>query len=96
MAENFGDLDTTILEEGDVDQDILNEKLAFDKIFFNCFNTPEGKRMFETLRERHVETAIYCKGDTLEAVAYRQGMCDLILNMEACVNDVLLPTVAKD
>lgn len=81
---SFLDLDDNKVH---VDEDILAKKHAYDKIFFNCYNTPEGKRMFNTLRERNVEVAMYKKGDSLEAVAYRQGMCDLVLQMEACVDD---------
>lgn len=86
MAENFMDLDETKVG---IDDDVLAGKIEFDKIFLNCWNTPEGKRMFETLRKRHVEVPIYKKGDSLEAVSYRQGMCDLVMNMEACVEDAL-------
>ncbi len=88
-AQNFGDLDTTIMDEADVSTEMLAKKLELDKIYFNCYNTPEGKRMFEHMRERHVDTPMYKKGDSLELVAYRQGMCDLVTMMEACVDDAL-------
>ena len=90
MAESFLDL-VDDESTGNVDEDILAEKVAFDKIFLNCYNTPEGKRMLETLRERHVNIAIYVKGDTLEATAYRQGMSDLVTNIEKAVEDALTP-----
>ncbi len=89
MAEDFFQLEEP--KEVAVAKDVLLQKLEFDKIFLNCFNTPEGKRMFETLRERHVNVAIYTKGDTLEATSYRQGMADLVLAMEQCVDDALKP-----
>lgn len=89
MVKNFGDLDENVTV--DVDEDILADKIAFDKIFLNVFHTPEGKRMFKTLRERHVDVAIYVKGNTLEATSYRQGMADLVLGMEKCVEDALNP-----
>ena len=87
MVDSFLDLDDTKVH---VDEDILKQKNDYDKIFFNCYHTKEGKRMFDTLRERNVEVAIYKKGDSLEAVAYRQGMCDLVLMMEACVDEARL------
>lgn len=96
MADDFGDLDTTVADEAIIDEDILKQKIEFDKIFLNCYNTPEGKRMLETLRERHVNTPIYLKGDSLEAVAYRQGMCDLVVNIEKAVDDALMPIQTGD
>ena len=86
MIENFTDLDDNKVHVAD---DILVKKNEYDKIFLNCYNTPEGKRMFDTLRERNIEVAIYNKGDSLEAVSYRQGMCDLVTQMEKCVDDAL-------
>ncbi len=88
MVDSFNDLEEA---DVDVDEDILSQKIEFDKIFLNCYNTPEGKRMIETLKERHVNTPIYLKGDTLEATSYRQGMSDLITNIYACVEDALYP-----
>lgn len=89
MISDFDDLATSGIV--DVDDDILADKLAFDKIFFNCYNTPTGKRMIDTLRERHVDVPMYNKGDTLEAVAYRQGMSDLIINIFKAIEDVQTP-----
>lgn len=92
MVDNFGELDGADVE---VDEDILALKIEYDKIFLNCYNTPEGKRLFDTLRERHVEVAIYTKGDTLEATSYRQGMSDLVTQMESAVEDALNPPHAE-
>ncbi len=86
MPIDFTDLD---LDTVHVDEDVLVKKHEYDKIFFNCYHTATGKRMFDTLRSRFVEVAIYKNGDSIEDVAYRQGMCDLILMMEACVEDAL-------
>lgn len=86
MPIDFTDLDIDTVH---VEEDILAKKHAYDKIFFNCYNTKEGKRMFKTLRERNIEVAIYKKGDSIEDVAYRQGMSDLVSQMEACVDDAL-------
>ena len=89
MADNFGELDDDV--NIDVDEDIMAQKISFDKIFLNVYSTHEGKRMFDTLRERHVNVPIYVKGDTLEATSYRQGMADIVLAMEKCVEDALNP-----
>jgi len=89
MAKDFTDLENDVTVE--VDEDIMAQKIAFDKIFLNVYNSPEGKKMFDTLRERHVEVPIYVKGDTLEATSYRQGMADIVLAMEKCVEDALNP-----
>ena len=89
MVDDFTDLEGGATVE--VDEDILALKIEFDKIFLNCYNTPEGKRMFEELRKRHVEVPIYVKGDTLEVTSYRQGMSDLVIGMEKCVDDALMP-----
>jgi len=96
MVESFLDLeleDTGATVE--VDEDILALKIAYDKIFLNVYNTPEGKKMFDTLRERHVEVPIYVKGDSLEAVSYRQGMSDLVTMMEGCVDEALNPPTSQ-
>ena len=90
MADGFDDL----FDEGatvEVDEDILSLKIYFDKIFLNCYNTPEGKRMFDTMRERFVDVPIYQKGNTLEATSYRQGMADVVLMMESAVEDAVNP-----
>lgn len=95
MAEDFGDLDTS--EKGaQLDPEILAKKIAYDKIFLNVYRTKVGKKLFETLRKRHVETNMYNKGDTLEQVSYRQGMSDLVTMMEACVEDAIHPPQGPD
>lgn len=90
-AENFSDLDLEMGTTVEVDEDILAEKIAFDKIFLNCYNTPEGKRMIDTMRDRYKNVPIYVKGDTLEATSYRQGMSDLVTQIEQAVEDALSP-----
>ena len=89
MVDNFDELggDTTV----EVDEDILAMKIEYDKIFLNCMNTPEGKRMIDTLRARLVDVPIYVKGDTLEATSYRQGMADVVKMIDMCVEDALMP-----
>lgn len=89
MVNDFNDLDSGCAVE--VDEDVMQMKHEFDKIFLNCYSTPEGKRMLETLKERHVNVPMYIKGDTLEATSYRQGMSDLITNIEKAVEDALNP-----
>jgi len=88
MVDTFGELDDV---EVDIDEDVFELKIAYDKIFLDCYNTPEGKRLFDTLRERFKEVPIYVKGDTLEATSYRQGMSDLVTMMEKAVEDALNP-----
>ncbi len=90
MADNFMDLDD-IVEEDIIDEDILAQKIAFDTIFLACYNTVEGKRMIDTLQERFVNIPIYVKGSTIEETSYRQGMCDVVKMIEACVDDALSP-----
>ncbi len=91
MVNDFNDLDLETTTSVDVDEDILAQKIEFDKIFLNCYNTPEGKRMIETLTDRHVNTPIYLKGDTLEATSYRQGMSDLVTQIYQAVDDAINP-----
>ena len=86
-ASSFDDLGDKV----EVDKDVLAQKIEYDKIFLNCYNTPEGKRMIETMRDRYKNTPIYLKGDTLEATSYRQGMSDLVTMIEACIEDAISP-----
>jgi len=95
MADTFGDLDTTVTDEAVIDEDIMAMKIEYDKIFLNVYNTVAGKKLFDTLRERHVDVPMYNKGDSLEVVSYRQGMSDLVTQMEACVEDALNPHSSK-
>ena len=95
MADTFGDLDT-YEETAHVDTEVLKKKIAFDKVFLDCYNTTEGARMFKLLNERLVDVTIYEKGATLEATAYKQGMADVVKMMEACVEDALTPVQAAD
>lgn len=88
MADSFADLEEPSVE---IDDDVMAQKIAYDKIFLSCYNTAEGKRMFDALRARVVEVPIYHKGDTLELTSYRQGMADVVLMMESCVEDALNP-----
>jgi len=93
MADNWDDLDTTedidIEEKAKVQNEVYDKKIAYDKIFLNCANTPEGELMIKTLRERFVNRVIYQRGSTLEETAYRQGMADLISMIDKCVDDAL-------
>ena len=92
MADGFDELDELTDEDKlQANEDILAMKIAYDKIFLNCINTPEGNRMLEAMRERLVNVPIYVKGDTLEATSYRQGMADVVKMIDACVEDALHP-----
>lgn len=90
MAEDFSDLDAVDVSV-DIDEDVLALKMDYDKIFLNCYNTAEGMRMIETLRERFVDIQIYVSGSTLEATAYRQGKADLVKDILKAVEDALNP-----
>ncbi len=90
MISTWDELDT--LQENDeglVQTEILDKKLAFDKIFLNCVRTDEGERMLTALRERLVTRPMYVKGSTLEETAYRQGMADVVAMIDKCVDDAL-------
>lgn len=89
MADNFDELDGDPRVQ--VDEDVLAMKIEYDKIFLNCMNTAEGKRMVDTLRARLVDVPIYVKGDTLEATSYRQGMADVVKMIDKCVEYALMP-----
>ena len=92
MVDGFSDLDTVEPTVG-LDPSILAQKIAYDKIYLDCFNTPEGERMFNALRERLVDVTIYKRGSTLEETAYTQGMADVVKMMDACVYDAVNPPV---
>jgi len=93
MVEQWDDLDTT--EENDIEakalvqNEDLDKKIAYDKIFLNCVATPEGELMVKTLRERLVDRVIYQRGSTLEETAYRQGQADVLAMIDSCVNSAL-------
>jgi len=90
VADNFlelGDIADTEM----IDEDVLSQKIAYDRIYLDCHNTTEGKRMIDELRIRLVDVPIYVKGSTLEETSYRQGMADVVKMIEACVEDALSP-----
>jgi len=93
MADSFGELEDREEIEKSIGES-LHAKNEIDKVFLNCYNTPEGKRMIELLHERHVDVPIYAKGMTLDEVAYRQGQCDSVLSIEKSVFDALTPIQA--
>ena len=89
MSDNFGDLDTAMKDTADIDEDVLAKKIAYDKIFLDCYKSKAGRRMIDALRERLVDVAIYEQGATLEATSYRQGKADVVKMIDACVDDAL-------
>ena len=95
MADNWDDLDTETMEQKAVD-DMKAKKLSIDKIYLDVYNTPEGKRMFEELSVRFVQTTIANVGDGIDQVMYRQGMCDVVKQMYKAVDDALSPDVSMD
>ncbi len=90
MVENFEDLEE--MTENEVDE-VYKGKLEIDSIFLAAWNTPEGKRLFEYLRERFVETEIIKPGETASEAWERQGKANLVRMMEKAVDDALTPPV---
>jgi len=86
MVDTWGEID---VDEADVQDEVYDKKLAFDKVFLHCIATSEGSAMLELLRARLVDIKIYEQGATLEATAYRQGRADVVAMIDKCVEDAL-------
>ncbi len=86
MADTWDDLDE---HEVTVQDEVLEKKNEFDKVFLRCIMTPEGSAMLKLLRERLVERPMYAKGDKLEDVVYRQAQADVVGMIDKCVKDAV-------
>ena len=82
MAVVWGDLD----EEKDALEEMARKKEEIDKIFLDVWNTKEGRRMIEYLKERYVDVSIARLGDTEQEVYYRQGKADLIRDILSVIS----------
>ena len=89
MVDSWADLEEVDFEESD-DNEALDEmarkKEEIDKIFLDAWNTKEGRRMIEYLKERYVDVPTARLGDTVQETFYRQGKADLIRDILSVIS----------
>lgn len=76
MVSSWGELDEAI--DNEIVDDMVRKKDEVDKIFIDAWNTAEGRRMIEYLKERYVDVPTARLGDTVQETFYRQGKADLV------------------